>query len=134
MPTAPMVISPSRTSSISCLNCAILCKLPHRDVNNTEPQKRTVHTDYKKRGKAFSWVLRFCQGAQTILEPVDCRGWLDRYYFNDRYDMPTNPIFLAADLNRAIGRHPKFSSIDTIVTLTCMDSTKQPILNTEVKE
>ena len=53
MPTALMVISPSRTSSISCLNCAILCKLPHRDVNNTEPQKRTVRTDYKKKGQSF---------------------------------------------------------------------------------
>jgi hypothetical protein len=80
MPTAAMVISPSRTSSISRLNCAILCKLPHRHVNNTDPQKGTLRTDCKKRGKAFSWVLRFGEGAQTILEQVDCRRWLNRYY------------------------------------------------------
>jgi hypothetical protein len=39
-------------------------------------------------------------------------GWID--IINDRYDIPTNLKFVAADLNRAIGRHPKFCSIDTI--------------------
>jgi hypothetical protein len=39
-------------------------------------------------------------------------GWID--IINDRYDIPTNLKFVAADLNRAIGRHPKFGSIDTI--------------------
>jgi hypothetical protein len=114
MPAATMVISPSTTSSISCLNCAILCKLPHRHVNHTEPQKGTLHTNCKIRGKAFSWVLQFGEGAQTILEQVDCRRWLDQYNIHDQYDIPTNLKFVAADLNRAIGRHPKFGSIDTI--------------------
>jgi hypothetical protein len=39
-------------------------------------------------------------------------GWID--IINDRYDIPANLKFVAADLNRAIGRHPKFGSIDTI--------------------
>jgi hypothetical protein len=34
---------------------------------------------------------------------------------NERYDFPTNLKFVAADLNRAIGRHPKLSSMDTIL-------------------
>jgi hypothetical protein len=39
-------------------------------------------------------------------------GWIN--IINDQYDIPTNLKFIAVDLNRAIGRHPKFSSIDTI--------------------
>jgi hypothetical protein len=48
------------------------------------------------------------------LEQVDCcaDGWID--IINERYDIPTNLKLVAADLNRVIGRHPKFSSIYTI--------------------
>jgi hypothetical protein len=39
-------------------------------------------------------------------------GWV--HIIKVRYDIPTNLKFVAADLNRAVCRHPKFSSIDTI--------------------
>jgi hypothetical protein len=38
-------------------------------------------------------------------------AWID--IINDRYELPSSLQFNSADLNRAIGRHPRFISIDT---------------------
>jgi hypothetical protein len=40
----------------------------------------------------------------------DC--WID--IINERIDIPTHLKFVAADLNRAIGRNPKFNGLDTV--------------------
>ena len=43
---------------------------------------------------------------------IQAEGWID--IINDRYDLPTTLKFTSSDLNRAIGRHPRFSCIDII--------------------
>jgi hypothetical protein len=125
MPMATMVISPSRTSSISCLNCAILCKLPHRHVNNTEPQKGTLRTNSKKGAKLFLGCFDSVREHKQYWNKwIAADGWID-HIINDRYGIPTNLKCVAADLNRAIGRHPKFGSIDTIGNTNVLNWTLQ---------
>jgi hypothetical protein len=83
---------------------------------STTPDRKKAHfaLTAKKRGKDFSWVLfdSVREHTQYWNKWIAADGWIN--IINDRYDIPTNLKFIAADLNRAIGRHPKFGSIDTI--------------------
>jgi hypothetical protein len=112
MPAATMVISPSRISRICCLDCAFLCILTHSDVDNTKQQKGTLRADCKKGAKLFLDCFDAVREHKQYWDKcIAADGWID--IINNRYDIPTNLKFVAADLNRAIGRHPKFSSIET---------------------
>jgi hypothetical protein len=113
MPTATMVISPSKTSPNSCLDCAFLCIVTHSDVGNTGPQKGTLRAGCKKGAKLFLGCFDSVrEHKQDWNKWIAADGWID--IINDQYDIPTNLKSVAADLKRAIGRHPKFSPIDTI--------------------
>jgi hypothetical protein len=113
MPTVTMVISPSRTSRICCLDCAFLCILTHSDVDNTEPQEGTLCADCKKGAKLFLDCFNAVKEHKQYWNKwIVTDGWIN--IIDDRYDIPTNLKCIAADLNRAMGMHPKFSSIDTI--------------------
>jgi hypothetical protein len=115
MPTATMVTLPSRTSPICCLGCAFLCILTHSDVDNTERQKGTLCADCKKWATLFlDCFVAVREHKQYWNKWIAADGWIN--IINDRYNIPTSLKFVAAaDLNRAIGGHPKFSSsIDTI--------------------
>jgi hypothetical protein len=57
-----MVILPSRTSQICCLDCAFLCILTHSDVDNTEPQKGILHASCKKGQSFFLTALMLLVG------------------------------------------------------------------------
>ena len=43
---------------------------------------------------------------------IVAEAWIE--IINARYDIPTSLKFVSGDLNRAIGKTPKYSSIDTI--------------------
>jgi hypothetical protein len=109
MPTVTMIIFPCRTSQISCLDCAFLCILTHTDVHSTEPQKGTIRANCKKGAKLF--LDCFCavrERKQYWNKWIAPDGWIDTI------NVLTNHKIVAADLNRAIGKYPKLSSIDTI--------------------
>jgi hypothetical protein len=131
MPAVTMVISPPRTSQIHSLDCAFLCRLTHSDVKNTEPQKGTLCANCKKGGQSFFSTASILSG-KTQHIGTDRLPQMDVSILL-RINMMFQLIlkFAAVDLNRAIGRHPKFSSIDKIGDTMCMDSTKQCILNME---
>jgi hypothetical protein len=109
MPAVAMVILPSSTSRICCLDCAFLCILTHSDVNNTKPPKGTLPAECKKGAKLFlDFFYAVREYKQCWNKWIAADGWIET--INDQYDIPTNLKCIAIDLNRYIGRHPKFSS------------------------
>jgi hypothetical protein len=89
--------------------CAFLCILTHSYVENTETQKRTLCASCKKGAKLLLDCFDAVREHKEYWNKwIAVDGWI--HIINDPYDILT----VAADLNRTIGRYPKFSSIDTI--------------------
>jgi hypothetical protein len=86
-----------------------LCILTHSDVDNTKPPKCTLRKGAILFLDCFDAVR---EHTQYWNKWIAADGWID--IIIDQYEIPTNLKFVAADLNRAIGRHPKFGSIDTV--------------------
>ncbi len=82
---------------------------------STTPNRKKAHfaPTAKKGAKLFLGCFDSVREHKQYWNKwIAADGWID--IINDRYDIPANLKFVAADLNRAIGRHPKFGSIDTI--------------------
>ena len=77
-------------------------------------QEKTI---FALRGKKDSSLYLACfdgvrQHQQYWNKWIVSDAWID--IINDRYELPSSLQFNSADLNRAIGRHPRFIYIDTV--------------------